>query len=114
MSYFVAQELRMSGTYRDLQAWQQGMQLVLEIYRSTQSFPSNETYGVTSQLRRAAVSVVSNIAEGKGRHSDKELTQFLCHARGSLFEIETQISIANRLGYLSDSNCRALETHAAE
>jgi four helix bundle protein len=98
----------MSGTYTDLQAWQAAMDLAEEIYRITKSFPKEETYGLTIQLRRAAVSVPSNIAEGKGRSSDKELSQFLCHSRGSLFEIETQINLARRLGYLDESEAEAV------
>jgi len=90
----------MSGTYTDLQVWQAAMDLAEDLYRITKGFPKEETYGLTVQLRRAAVSVPSNIAEGKGRASDKELCQFLCHSRGSLFEIETQINLAQRLGYL--------------
>jgi four helix bundle protein len=90
----------MSGTYTDLEVWQAAMHLAEDIYRITKSFPKEETYGLTIQLRRAAVSVPSNIAEGKGRSSEKELTQFLCHSRGSLFEIETQVNLAMRLGYL--------------
>ena len=90
----------MSGTYTDLQVWQAAMDLAEDVYRITKNFPKEERYGLTIQLRRAAVSAPSNIAEGKGRSSDKELAQFLCHSRGSLFEIETQINLARRLGYL--------------
>ena len=90
----------MSGTYRDLEVWRSAMELVEDIYRITRTFPKEETYGLTIQLRRAAGSGPSNIAEGKGRSSEKELSQFLCHSRGSLFEIETQIDLASRLGYL--------------
>ena len=100
--------LRISGTYSDLQVWQGAMDLAEEIYRITRSFPREETYGLTIQLRRAAVSVPSNIAEGKGRSSDKELSQFLCHSRGSLFEIETQINLAQRLGYLDKQKAEAV------
>lgn len=90
----------MSGTYTDLQVWQAGMDLAEDIYRITKSFPKDETYALTVQLRGAAVSMPSNIAEGKGRSSAKELAQFLCHSRGSLFEVETQINIAKRVGYI--------------
>ena len=93
----------MSGTYRDLKAWQSAMHLVQDIYRLTRTFPKEETYGLTSQLRKAAVSIASNIAEGKGRSSDKELLHFLSNAKGSLFEVETQIMIAESLGYLTRS-----------
>ena len=101
----------MSGTYADLKAWQLSMQLVTEIYVSTKAFPREETYGLMSQIRRAAVSIPSNIAEGKGRSSDKEFAQFLNHARGSLFEVETQLELALRLGYLQDRDVRQLKAH---
>ena len=94
----------MSGTYTDLQVWQAAMDLAEEIYRITKTFSKEETYALTVQLRRAAVSVPSNIAEGKGRTSEKELAQFLCHSRGSLFEVETQITLARRFGYI-DALC---------
>lgn len=82
----------MTGSYKELRVWKQAMQLALEIYRQTQSFPNEELYGLTSQLRRASVSVASNIAEGKGRSSDKEVVLFLHHARGSLLEVENSTS----------------------
>ncbi len=90
------------------------MELVLDVYRATRLFPDDERYGLTSQIRRATVSVVSNIAEGKGRASDKELMQFLTIARGSLYEVQTQIVIAERLGYLGDKESRSLNSRAAE
>ena len=89
----------MSGTFRDLESWQKAFDLALSVYSITRTFPKEETYGLTIQLRRAAVSVVSNIAEGKGRSSDKELLQFLSHAKGSLFEVETQLELAKHLSY---------------
>jgi four helix bundle protein len=88
-------------SYRDLIGWQKAIDLVTEIYLATQTFPDRERFGLTSQLRRAAVSVPSNVAEGQGRHSTGEFKQFLGHARGSLLEVETQIFIARNLGYLS-------------
>jgi four helix bundle protein len=91
----------MSGAYTELRAWKLGVDLVLEVYRATQNFPKAELYGLTNQIRRAAVSVPSNIAEGKGRFSDREFALFLRHARGSLLEVETQLLIAGRLGYLT-------------
>jgi four helix bundle protein len=97
----------MSGNYEDLLAWQKGMDLVLEIYTATRQFPREETYGLSSQMRRAAVSVPSNIAEGKGRVSDKELLVFLSHARGSLCELETQTFLAEKLHYLSADESKA-------
>jgi four helix bundle protein len=81
-----------------LEVWNAAMGLAVRVYELTKTYPREEIYGLTSQVRRAAVSVASNIAEGKGRSSDRELIQFLCHSRG-LFEIETQITIAERLGY---------------
>lgn len=91
----------MGQSYRDLIAWQKGIGLVAEIYKVTQAFPKEELYGLTSQLRRAAVSVPSNIAEGQGRKSKAEFRHFLHNAAGSLMEIETQLTIAKVLGYLS-------------
>lgn len=89
-----------SRSYHDLVAWQKSMALVTEIYHHTRSFPANEMYGLTSQLRRAAVSIPSNIAEGQGRLSVGEFKQFLGHAKGSSCEVETQLLIASNLGYL--------------
>ncbi len=88
------------NSYRDLRVWQKSMELALALYRETRGFPKEELYGLTSQMRRAAVSVPSNIAEGKGRSTDKDRNLFFCHARGSLLELETQILIATELGYL--------------
>ena len=85
--------------YRDLIAWQRAMDLAAAVYKATESLPKAEQYGLTSQLRRAVVSVPSNIAEGQGRRSMGEFLQSLGHARGSLLEIETQILLAARLGY---------------
>ena len=86
-------------SYHDLKVWQRGMKLVEQVYTLTEPFPASEKYELTSQLRRAAVSVPSNIAEGWGHSSQKQYIHFLELARSSLFEIETQIRIANRLGY---------------
>jgi four helix bundle protein len=91
----------MGRSYRELIAWQKGMRLVTDIYTATQRFPSDERYGLTNQLRRAAVSVPSNIAEGQARFSQKEFRHFLSQARGSLVEIETQLLIAATLNYLA-------------
>lgn len=89
----------MSSPYQDLRVWKLAMQLAGEIYKSTERFPEREKYGLISQLRRAAVSVASNIAEGKGHRSDREFLHFLYHARGSLFEVETQLLLAKQLHY---------------
>jgi four helix bundle protein len=104
----------MGQSYQDLIAWRKAMELVTEIYRSTGEFPRDELYGLTNQLRRAAVSVPSNIAEGQARFSQKEFRHFLSHARGSLVEIETQLIIAQSLGYLQENDSRALLAKAGE
>ena len=103
----------MSGTYKDSEVWKAAMNLAVQVYRLTASFPKEERYGLTSQIRRAALSVRSNIAEGKGRSSDKELIQFLCHSRGSLFEIETQLAIGEELGYSTKEECDAVRRETA-
>jgi four helix bundle protein len=100
--------------YRDLIVWQRSIELVSEIYLSTQSFPTNERFGLTAQIRRAAVSIPSNIAEGQGRCTTGEFRQFLVHARGSLLEVETQIFIATNLGYLNQSQIGALFKRVSE
>ena len=87
--------------YRDLRVWQAGMDLVEQIYRLTQSFPPDERFGLTSQLRRASVSIPSNIAEGHAREHTAEYLHHISIAQGSLAEVQTQIEIAHRLGYLT-------------
>jgi four helix bundle protein len=104
--------MEVSGTYEDLAVWQAAMALVVRVYEMTRKFPREEMYGLTSQIRRASVSVASNIAEGKGRASDKELIQFLCHARGSLFEVETQLQLGERLGYSTKDEVEPLRREA--
>jgi four helix bundle protein len=104
----------MGDSYRDLIAWRKAMDFVTEIYRATRSFPKDELYGLTNQLRRAAVSVPSNIAEGQAHFSQKEFHHFLSHARGSLVEIETQLMIAQNLNYLTPEQARLLLDKAAE
>jgi four helix bundle protein len=90
--------------YKELIGWQKGIELVTDVYRLTQKFLKNEMYGLTSQIRRAAVSIPSNIAEGQGRLSRGEFKQFLGHARGSIFELESQVLIARNLDYLAPAN----------
>jgi four helix bundle protein len=103
--------MTMSSSFQDLRIWQESMDLTVEIYRVTSVFPRNETYGLISQMRRAAVSVPSNIAEGKRHRSDPEFVRFLFHARGSLLWLQTQLLLARRLKYLSekktDELCRS-------
>ena len=98
----------MASTYQDLRVWQQSMDLAEALYRAAECFPKYETYGLASQMRRAAVSVPCNIAEGKGRRTDKEFALYLFHARGSLLEIETQVHLARRLQYLGEDKASEL------
>ena len=88
----------MANSYKDLLVWQKAKSLAVAVYRATERFPKSELFGLTSQMRRAAVSVVSNIAEGQGRGSKPDFTKFLCMALGSLLELETQLEIAVELG----------------
>ena len=104
----------MVQSYRDLVVWNKAMDLVTEIYRVTMKFPKEELFGLMSQLRRAAVSIPSNIAEGKGRLSKGEFRQFLGNARGSLAEVETQILIAQNLSYLDETETNILLTKVEE
>jgi len=90
------------------------MDLVVSVYQETQNFPKDELYGLTSQMRRAAVSIPSNIAEGKGRSTDRDRSLFFFHARGSLLELETQILIAQRLKYLTTSRAETLVKTSSE
>ena len=89
-------------TYRDLKVWKRGMGLVERVYRLTRPFPKSEKFGLSSQLRQAAVSVPSNIAEGWGRNATGAFVRFLRIAHGSLAEVETQLTIARRLGYVEE------------
>ncbi|WP_111308739.1 four helix bundle protein [Confluentibacter sediminis] len=89
-------------SHKDLKVWQESMDFVVLIYVITEDFPSKEAYGLTSQLRKASVSIPSNIAEGAGRKGGKEYSRFLYIALGSLSEVETQIEISYRLGYIKE------------
>jgi four helix bundle protein len=104
----------MTKNYTDLIVWQKAKTLVTEIYRITMELPKDEMFGLTSQLRRAAVSIPSNIAEGQGRLSKGEFRLFLGNARGSLSELETQILIAKNLGFMSEIEADRLLTMANE
>jgi len=88
-------------TYREIICWQKAIELVKSIYKITSDFPQSEQFGLTSQLRRAAISIPSNIAEGFGRGSNKEFKRFLDISRGSLFELQTQILIAKELEFIN-------------
>jgi len=94
--------------FRDLNVWQLGMEVVLKVYKVTRGFPQEERFGLMIQMRRAAVSIPSNISEGFNRYSNKEYRQFLFVALGSLAELETQVELAVRLGYIPKSACQDL------
>lgn len=87
-------------THHDLDVWKSSIELVTKIYSVTESFPKNELYGITNQIRRCAVSIPSNIAEGAARSSDKEFSYFLSIAMGSLAELETQLIVSRNLNFL--------------
>jgi four helix bundle protein len=101
-------------TYQELIVWQRAMDLVEEVYRASRNFPREEIYGLTSQVRRAAVSIPSNIAEGQGRRTTADFLRHLSIAYGSLLELETQILIATRLCYLVEGNCKDVMGMAGE
>jgi four helix bundle protein len=101
-------------TYRDLFVWQKAMAFVTEIYRKTKAFPREEVYGLTSQIRRCAVSIPSNIAEGYGRNSTSDYIRFLQIASGSLYELQTQVEISANLEYLSKSEVEQLYSLSRE
>lgn len=99
----------MARSYRELFVWQKAKALAVTLYRETEAFPKSETYGLSSQIRRAAVSVASNIAEGQGRLTRGEFKHFLGMARGSLLELDTQLAIAYDLGYIPLDAYRAAD-----
>jgi len=92
------------GSYRNLSAWQKGIELTKKVYEITSNFPLEERFGLTNQMRRCAVSIPSNIAEGYGRGSDKDLIQFLYISLGSSNELDTQLTISYELSYLNKDN----------
>ena len=98
----------MAQHFKDLVVWQKAMDLVTEIYKLTDSFPKREVYSLTDQIRRAAVSVPSNIAEGQAHYSRPEFRHYLRHSAGSLAELETQLLLAERLGYADHSSTESL------
>ena len=99
----------MGESYKDLVVWQRAVQLTLEINRLTSTFPPSERFGLTNQMRRASVSVASNIAEGYGRSTKGEYVQFLGHARGSNCEVQTQLIIAGELGFDTELKRKEVE-----
>jgi four helix bundle protein len=100
--------------YRDLQVWQRSMSLAREVYAATEGFPRSEQFGLVSQIRRAAVSVPSNIAEGRGRASAKSFALFLSQARGSIYELQTQVELAGDPGYIGKDRAQSVLSEAAE
>ena len=91
--------------YKQLKVWDKAIDLVVDVYKATSEFPKEEKYGLTSQMRRSAVSVPSNIAEGAGRNSDKEFCHFLAIAHGSSYELETQDIVSERLNLINKETC---------
>ena len=96
-------EAQKTNSYKDLIVWQKGITLVKRIYQMSQAFPSEERFGLVSQMRRAAVSIPSNIAEGQARHTTGEFVQFISNAEGSVAELDTQLIISIELGYCAQS-----------
>jgi four helix bundle protein len=96
--------------HQKLEAWIKALEFVVDLYKHTERFPTEERYGLTSQVRKAAVSIPANIAEGAGRHSKKEFAHFLSNSQGSASELETELLIAFRLGYLDEANFSTLIT----
>lgn len=101
-------------SYHDLEVWKRGVQLVKKVYKLTSGFLKSELYGLTSQIRRAAVSFPANIAEGWGRESSKNYVQFLRNSRGSLFELDTLMIIAEELNYISSDQLLQLQEEVNE
>jgi four helix bundle protein len=104
----------MTSSYRDLKVWQKSIDLAEEVYRLTSSFPVSEVYGLTSQMRRATVSISSNIAEGWGRRSRKEYDRFVQMAQGSNDELQTQLVIAGRLGFCKSEQLKEVDVRCDE
>ena len=98
----------MPSSFKDLRVWQEAVEFAVRIYQVTSNFPRHELYGLGQQMRRAAVSIPSNIAEGKGHRSNREFGNFLLHARGSLLEVQTQVMIAEQLRYLTAEEAKSL------
>ncbi len=101
-------------SYRDLKIWQKGIELVKAVYNLTHNFPRHETYALADQLRRSSVSVPSNIAEGQARQHSGEFRQFLYMALGSAAEVDTQITIAHDLGYISEAEALDIQQRLVE
>jgi four helix bundle protein len=104
----------MGQSFKDLVVWQRSIELTVDVYQLTSKFPESERFGLTNQMRRASVSIASNIAEGYGRATKGEYVQFLGHARGSCSEIETQIVIAKKLGFGTLPNLDSADSLCSE
>jgi len=110
----MTEEKQKIRTFRDLLIWQKSIKLVTQIYEVTKIFPKEEAFGLTSQMRRCAVSIPSNIAEGHGRNSTRDYLRFFQIATGSLYELQTQLVIANNLSFFSEEAFISLEENARE
>lgn len=100
--------VRITHNFKELSVWQKSRVLVKEIYLISQDFPSSEKFGLTTQIRRASISISANIAEGCGRNSDKELVKFLGYSLGSAYELETELLLASDIGYISIDKLNSL------
>ena len=100
--------------FKKLQIWQKAMDLTVDIYQLAKNLPDSEKYGLINQMQRCSVSVPSNIAEGYGRYSDAELAHYLRVSRGSLYELITQTTLCNRLGYITDEQLAVIDKQAEE
>ena len=102
------------GNYNELKVWSKSVDLAIAVYRATAKFPEDEIFGLRMQMRRAAVSIPSNLAEGAGRSTPKDYRRFVLHARGSILELETQIVISERLEFIDAQKCAALRKATGE
>ncbi|RED94127.1 four helix bundle protein [Marinoscillum furvescens] len=100
--------------FKELKIWQKGIQLAVDLYKHSESFPDTEKFGLTSQMRRCAVSIPSNIAEGCGRKTDKDLSKFLAHSLGSQYELETQLIISKEIQILDNESFESLTSELNE
>ncbi len=100
--------------FKELKIWNNSMELVVQVYKLTQKFPNEEKFNLISQIRRCATSIPSNIAEGAGRNSDKELNQFLGIAKGSSFELQTQLILSNKLAFMNNDDFHKLNNSVSE
>jgi four helix bundle protein len=114
LTYETSEDLSMTGGYGELLVWRKSLDLVDDVYVGTEMYPKSELFGLVSQMRRAAVSIASNIAEGSARHSRRDFIRFLRQSRGSLAELETQIIVSRRRGYIPAQCSERLLRQAGE